>query len=809
MKPWRTVKRWPGLAVAGVIGVTVLAGSIIAQQKDARTINRLWRERILAEGGSDENNHGIREPVLSTLTGRDIRVPYSKQIAPDGTQANVLSLDVRMAEGALSATGHIITRVSNPHKDLHSALSRLYNDARFLHRVNKEAAEEALDILLGRTEGAIYDGFPLLNFNRWRHPGVHAAHFPPGSIPGEYKMKEIRPVLDETGRQLMVPSWKGNGEMVRVWQVDINMFWYGQQFDADTFMVKIPLEVGPQSDDVLRVNYTIYSLIEEDFAPTTVLRDIQAGVRDDGIPNRGGSVRFPFKGYDTVWVRIQPNTVTRITVQFPAIRFFRGIYTWGWNVHPPRIHFTEFQFQIRNAHTGEIDWDWRGQSYVVRNRLLSLEGIGEAAPEKKAYRVARRALDDDATAEEILDMLTVEDPVNPLVPRPVFGTWIDLMENQRQLPPEAIDMLADELGLSDRDEALEEALQRYDFITVYLNNEMYGLGPHGATIRFWEQGDRMTVKLINLDNHTHYFRNVGFGPQLHNDLSLHADDGIFSFEIMNFKPLYGAPKVAEMQWRAGWGFRPHYGVIQQADVFPRSSDRQRLKPYRAPGFEIVNGQYRFTGQQVTYYGYQFQHRRGDFPFNPPPFIIGTRSDPAPSGLSDLATGEPRPGLVIGQVTEGWGVAKMCPDDPWPGFCQQDISSAHPLGLKNRDTDGDGVNDALLFPPFLRNPNQTDPGAGDIIPPTPAWEPFLFLNPANGTIYLDPDDRSEFDAQGNPRLTYWADLTYAHGRPILAGQSIDVHTEMPRSAGQLFYQFDDLFHDNAIFSPHPINAARGR
>ncbi len=27
-------------------------------------------------------------------------------------------------------------------------------------------------------------------------------------------------------------------------------------------------------------------------------------------------------------------------------------------------------------------------------------------------------------------------------------------------------------------------------------------------------------------------------------------------------------------------------------------------------------------------------------------------------------------------------------------------------------------------------------------------------------------------------------------------------EAPRAAAQLFYQFDDLFHDNAIFSPHP-------
>lgn len=37
---------------------------------------------------------------------------------------------------------------------------------------------------------------------------------------------------------------------------------------------------------------------------------------------------------------------------------------------------------------------------------------------------------------------------------------------------------------------------------------------------------------------------------------------------MNFKPLYGAPKSGGMQWRAGWGLRPHKDVVQQYDVLP-------------------------------------------------------------------------------------------------------------------------------------------------------------------------------------------------------------------------------------------------
>ena len=352
------------------------------------------------------------------------------------------------------------------------------------------------------------------------------------------------------------------------------------------------------------------------------------------------------------------------------------------------------------------------------------------------------------------------------------------------------------------------SIKDYDFVTVYMNNELYGEGPLGHTIRHWVQGDQMQVKLINLDNHTHYFRNVGFGAILNNDWALHAEDGLFSFEIMNFKPLYGAPKVAEMQWRAGWGFRPHWAVIQQDGVFPRASDQAAVAPYTAPGFSVTNGEYAFTGEDVTYFGYQFSEaqRQGDFAFNPPPFVVGATDDLAPSGLQDMATGEPQEGLVIGQFTEGWGVAAMCPEDPWPGFCQTDISGAHPLARKNWPSlaDPSVPKTELRFPPFLRNPTQLQGQAGDIIPPTAAWGPFLFLNPKNGTIWIDPDNQSEFDENGNPRLAYWADLTYAHGKTLLAGESFEVNSEMPRAVGQVFYQFDDLFHDNAIFSPHPSN-----
>ncbi|MFQ5558365.1 MAG: hypothetical protein ACE5GB_12785, partial [Acidimicrobiales bacterium] len=340
-----------------------------------------------------------------------------------------------------------------------------------------------------------------------------------------------------------------------------------------------------------------------------------------------------------------------------------------------------------------------------------------------------------------------------------------------QLPPEARDILAAE-GIGDG------SFCDYDFVAVYLNQEMYGDGPRGATSTApFGQGDEVRVKVINLDENTHYYRLVDFGPRLDDDLASVGGAASHTFGVFSLKPFYGAPKVAEAQWRAGWGFRPHFDVIQQPDVFSRPEDQVALSPY-------TDG----SGETHTGYQYSADVRGGDFRFNPPPFIIGSPAHPSADRLRES---DGSAGLLIGQTTPGYGAAQMCSSSEFPlgTFCGRDISQHHPLGLVNRDTDGDGTPDALWFPPFLRNPN---PAGGDIIPPTPAWEPFLYINPNNGTLYIDPAD---------PSAGFWTDLTFAHGAPVGGGEEIVAEIEAPRGAGQVFYQFDSLFHDNAIFSPH--------
>ncbi len=724
------------------------------------------------------NEPGILEPVSTALQGKEIRIPNSDQSVDGDEQSTIYGtpeFEDAYSGGVLSSLGHEITQITSPNDDMRLGLQALLGAAQGRDNDGmRAAAQELMSILLGTTQGRIYDGFSMLNFNRYKEPSIGPEFYQPDLVEGEYKMKWVR----DSGETYVSPY---DGETRKIWEVDVAMLYYDGQIDSDTFLPRFPADA--HWDDTVRVNYRIYSLVQEDFSPTVVMLDRREALN---------TVQFPFKGMDAVWIAFFPGQVLNVSVDYATIRQWRGVYTWGWREHPPRIQFLQPIYDIpdgREGNEGQTVLDPQSYSFVYRNREdLTIENIGDAAPEKKMYQVAKAVLEgaDPATIE---NWLTLEDQG----PRGMWFEWADLAKVQTQLPPEAVDMLIAQ-GLPPGD------FGDYNMVTVLLNNEAYGEGPFSNEIITWDQGDTFKVKLINLDNHTHYFRNVDFGPRLHDDILNCCGGGETSFEIMNFKPSYGAPKVAEMQWRAGWGFRPHYDVIQQFDVFPRGKDRVNLAPY-------------IGGEGGSFFGYQYSEkaRGGDFRFNPPPFIIGFDFENPSSDVLRDQDGEP--GLVLGQFTEGYGVAQMCPQDPWPGFCRDDIQDYNPNGKKNfpppplrgqpvfpEDVGkfpGDIYPDEaveLRFPPFIRNPAQQQFGAGDIIPPTGSWRPFLWINPNNGTLFNDPDD---------PSKGYWADLTYSHGAPVFAGQGLDATIELPRASGQVFYQFDDLFHDNLIFSPHPV------
>ena len=662
------------------------------------------------------------DPVLSFVQEREVRIPNSTPAYDGEPLLHATDLVINPMVGSVSATGNEITSVHGPLQDLELDLAQLLIEAQ---KAGDEplgditSADDVMSILTGNTEGRMYDGFALLNYNR----GAWAE----GHIPDEYKMKP----LVETDERFISTI---DGEEHQIWEVDIQMVWYGQNFDADTFLIRVPYEVHPY--DEFRVNWRIYSLIQEDLAPTTIMND--------------GFGRI-FQGLDSTFASIPAESVAELSVKYPSLKHFRGMYVWGWGSHPPRVQFLQPVVEINEAG----DLHPTGQSFAYRTRTdLTMENIADNAPEMKMYDVAMAAVE-GATGNEILSMLTEPDTG----PSGTFREWLGLASDLRTLPPEAWDVLEAEDGLARGDYG------DYDIVIAYMNNEIYGESPYsqvgsegvGGVVRDWDQGGTMKVKVINFDEHVHYYRNVDFGEKLIEQNADAFGNGDFSFERFSPKPSYGVPKVAEMQWRTGWGYVPHMGILQQDGLFPRESDRENLTP--------------FLGQLGdTFYGYVYKGASDYWRFNPPEPIREGDLIAAGDPLREMDGSD---GVLIGTDTEGFGVAQM-PDG---------VITTHLNQEKFAE---------LNFPGFLRNP--TNDG-GDIIPPTPVWEQFLALNPETGTLFA-------------PDGSYWTDDTYLHGRPVAGGETITATVEGPRASGQLFYQFDPLFHDNMIFSYHPRSDAQG-
>ena len=655
------------------------------------------------------------DPVLSKMFGRDVRIPNSCPALDGGPNLHNGPLQAQALLKTRSLSGYAIESLHDPLQDLELALHKIDRACRapeYRPAYVQAAGREVIDILKGDTRGRVYDGFPLLNFKR--------NQVLPDQVPGEYKTKRLR----DTGETVISQI---DGEEHKIWEVDYSMLWYGHNFDSDMYLLRVPFEAHPY--DEIRINWRIYSLVQEDLAPSTITND--------------GFGRI-YHGLDSTFESIPANTLSELTVRYPSVLHLRGIYVWGWGVHPPRVQFLQPVYEADdqgNLIPVSESFSWR----TADN--LTLDAISDAAPEKKAFIVATAALK-GASRARILHMLS--DP--EAEPAGTYREWLRLAADQRQLPPEAWDILATEDGLSYGE------FGDYDIVLTYMNNEIYGDTPYtqfgaegkGGVVKDWAQGDIMRVKVINFDNHTHYYRNVDFGAQLIQENKKAFGNGKFSFEKFSPKPSYGVPKVAEMQWRTGWGYVPHLGIAGQPGLFPRPEDRELIRPFQ----DQLN---------ATHYGYVFRNVTGYWRFNPPAVI---REGPTIMAGNPLRDEDGKHGVLISHDAEAFGVAKM----PLASISTHPNQEAFPK---------------INHPGFLKNPGE----GGDIIPPTPVWMPFLSHHPETGTLW-DPDGK------------YWVDQTYLHGRPVPANGSIVANVEAPRAGAQLFYQFDPLFHDNMIFSYHP-------
>ncbi|MFK5956375.1 MAG: hypothetical protein QM477_08035 [Planctomycetota bacterium] len=681
------------------------------------------------------NDPGLLDPVIQTYLGRTWRLPSSHQVTPDSEQINIVGrVRKTRADQDVSSTGQAIQNTDDPSQSLRNGLESL-QDAAMNNQMGAMtlAAEDLRAILLGTTQGSIYDGFAMLNYNRGTWQNDHVA--------GEYKTKRL------TDRGQKIPGL--DGRLRTVWEADVNLLYYDEDVDSDTFFLIAPLAADFR--DSVQLNYTVYSTGTESFSPSTLVQDLSPF----------GEGALPSKGFDAAWVPLSGNEVTRISIDHGSLGTLRGVQLWGWYAEPDRSQYMEIVREELDAQGG-TRFEVRGATMMELLRGLNLDSIGDAAPEMKILQVADAVLA-GSSANQVLAMLQQGN----VAPLGTLNDWRKVLQGKDSFPLEALQILALE-GIQP-DVFGPNRLGPYDAILVYANHEVYStsldLEGHDPLTGFSiplsndPQGSMWKVKVINLDNTTHYLQTHDYGPALHDDIATcrFAPSGGHSLEIYVDQVIQGGPKMDELQWRLAWGLRDGLGVVGQFDIFTQAQDLPNLQGFLDQ-----------SGQALAGWQWPLSDRITDFRVDPPMAWLGST---ATSGLIENGGS----GVVIGTETPGFGGAKMP---------LSDLSAFHPDGAFNTDTNGDGQLNALLFPAWLRNPSAS---GGDLIPSTPLWLPFLYRNPNNGTAWMDPTDHA---------LGAWIDQSFVFGEPIQANSDGFLEMRRPRSQGQALWHYDGLFRDTA-------------
>jgi hypothetical protein len=693
-----------------------------------------------AAPAQDPNHPGILDPILEHYRGAGVRLPGSDQVLPPSELVNILGgTRRRPAVGAASAAGSTIGAqgLESPNRDLRTALDELDAAALAGNSAQMRAwASEAVAILDGATQGRIYDGFPMLAQDRgaWR-----ADH-----VPGEYLTKRVQ----DSGRRVAGPR----GRQQVLWTVEINVLIYDDEMDCDTAFLLFPPTAHPL--DRLVVQWKIYSSEGDNFIPTTMLEDFSPF----------GEGKLPSKSYDATWVVVDAGDLTEVAVNQGAIGGLRGLQAWRWRTPRPCAIFVQPVFEHVSPASGLTVRDARGAAAMALRRGVGAAAVGAAAPEAKIRMVAD-AVAGGVPAATIRQMMN--DPQTP--PLGTWRQWTDGLEDKDALPMEAWLALAQE-GITP---GMADPFGPYDAVIAWANHELYVVADD-AVVRdpltgrpvpqpADAQGARIAVKVFNFDAVEHYLSVEDYGPPLHDDVGTcsNAPGGSHSLEIFNQKPIYGAPKIHELQWRAAFGVRRGAGHLEPYDLFPRVEDLGLLQSFTTPAGATRSG-----------WAWPADLRGADFVVQPAAGWLGAAGGYAEPGVAG--------GLRIGATTPGFGLAKMPAGD---------LKAFHPDGYVNLDTNGDLVPDALVFPAWMRNP---DPQGGDLIPTSPDFEPFLWLSPENGTPWVDPQ---------NPAAGPWAARTYAFGQPVAAGSAATVTLVRPRFTGQGLWYSDGLWRDGGVGVTH--------
>lgn len=318
-------------------------------------------------------------------------------------------------------------------------------------RIDQAQVKRAIDILEGNPiPNRVYSGMPVLHYN------------------GPDKQKTVDPVTKN---------------------VNIHVIYYRSHIEADTSL----LDTMGVLDDEWTITYTVDSLDKgaDDFSPSTMTFDDPNAF--GGLASGANSMK-PLIMQDLTFFPQQEGYRYVYKLKQSPGRYFNGIYTWGWRVHPGRVQFMENQNKAALGHN-LLQWEQIAfGEHPTANRANQLAAIGKIsnlAPEKRMWN-AFNALRDGRMVSGAAAAALVKEIEES------FDDW----DHRGRLPR----------GV--------QADPNADMTLFYANNTIYanvkGYTDANAHMEFTQwvtrsQGQKAKIKIINGDYYDRGYMSVDFG----------------------------------------------------------------------------------------------------------------------------------------------------------------------------------------------------------------------------------------------------------------------------------------------------------
>ncbi|MGR3219393.1 MAG: hypothetical protein ACUZ8H_06185, partial [Candidatus Anammoxibacter sp.] len=327
----------------------------------------------------------------------------------------------------------------------------------------KILVQQAIDILLGTNESGKLDSkaylnFPLLNI-----------------ISGnEEKIKRVS-------------EWNNTETFDENGNVDVNLIYYGQEIDGDTFLLEIPKTF---MENPFSIKFIINNMGQlRCFAPTIMcqLPNPNFPAADDAEPFgkfSNGPPSIPYGAYDASFYEMDrlvrfdedgepvldsngeprrtlgQGTRVEIVLAMPPGKFVNGIYTWGWRKHSPLT-----QFMVVVPEGGKMPNGMLTIDAFANGQAKSVDDISDQAPEKIILKALEKFKKEQIDRPRFFkrrffkfQLAGIED----------VKSQISVMKDKSTLPP----------GFEKDENA--------DFTAVYMNGETYSESrERGGTGNVW------------------------------------------------------------------------------------------------------------------------------------------------------------------------------------------------------------------------------------------------------------------------------------------------------------------------------------